>query len=166
MAKQETSVTAKVWAALMATTKTVGVCRAFDYFQFLLNHKDVDQTRLVWQQAPQRFGLSAYLPTKNNLVVNGTFNLDVLNGGFDWRYEKQQSVTLSLDPSDFHGGHRSLLIAFDGPGVTDAGISQFIAVQPPNTTYEFFGYYKKGEIEGAGGTAPHASGCVYPSGPI
>ena len=150
MAKQETSVTAKVWAALMATTETFELRRAFDYFQFLLNHKDVDQTRLVWQQTTQRFGLSAYLPTKNNLVVNGTFNLDVLNGGFDWRYEKQQSVTLSLDPSDFHGGHRSLLIAFDGPGVTDAGISQFIAVQP-NTTYEFSGYYKKGEIEGAGG---------------
>ena len=47
---------------------------------------------------------------------------------------------------------RSLLITFDGPGVTDAGILQFIAVQP-NTTYEFSAYYKSGEFEGAGG--PH-----------
>jgi len=83
-------------------------------------------------------------------VVNGNFSLDVLNGGFDWHYQKQQSVKLTLDPSDFHSGHRSLLIAFDGPGVADAGISQFIAVQP-NTVYEFSGYYKNGEIEGAGG---------------
>ncbi len=59
---------------------------------------------------------------------------------------------MTLDPSDFHGGHRSLLISFDGPGVTDAGIRQFIAVQP-DTTYQFSAYYKNGEIEGAGG--PH-----------
>jgi hypothetical protein len=112
----------------------------------------VDQARLVWQQAAPRFGLSSYVPTRNNLIVNGDFSLDVLNGGFDWQYQKQQSVNLTLDPSDFHGGHRSLLITFDGPGVTDAGIRQFIAVQP-STVYQFSAYYKNGEIEGAGG--PH-----------
>jgi tetratricopeptide (TPR) repeat protein len=152
MAKQETAATGKVWAALIATAESFELRQAFDYFQFLINHKDVDQARLVWQQTAPRLGLSSYLPTKSNLVVNGNFSLDVLNGGFDWQYQKQQSVKLTLDPSDFHGGHRSLLIAFDGPGVTDAGISQFIAVQP-NTVYEFSAYYKNGEIEGAGG--PH-----------
>ncbi len=150
MAKQETAATGKVWAALMATAENFELRQAFDYFQFLINHKDVDQARLVWQQTTPRFGLSSYLPTKNNLVVNGNFSQDVLNGGFDWHYQKQQSVKLTLDPSDFHSGHRSLLIAFDGPGVADAGITQFIAVQP-NTIYEFSAYYKNGEIEGAGG---------------
>ena len=53
------------------------------------------------------------LPARNNLIVNGDFSLDVLNGGFDWQYQKQPSVTLTLDPSDFHGGHRSLLITFE-----------------------------------------------------
>lgn len=152
MQKQETAATAKVWAALMATPQTFELRHAEEYIQYLLNHKDVDQARLVWQQAAPRFGLAAYLPSGRNLIVNGDFNLDVLNGGFDWQYEKQQSVTLTLDPSDFHGGHRSLLISFDGPGVTDAGIRQFVAVQP-DTPYEFSAYYKNGEIEGAGG--PH-----------
>jgi tetratricopeptide (TPR) repeat protein len=152
MTKQETAATAKVWAALMATSQTFELRQVYDYLQYLLNHKDVDQARLAWQQAAPRFGLSAYLPTRNNLIVNGDFSLDVLNGGFDWQYQKQQSVTLTLDPSDFHGGHRSLLINFDGPGVTDAGIRQFIAVQP-TTHYQFSAYYKNGEIEGAGG--PH-----------
>jgi len=151
MSKQETAATAKVWAALMATTKPFEMSEVNDYFQYLLNHKDVDQARLVWQQAAPRFGLAGYVPTRNNLIVNGNFSLDVLNGGFDWQYQKQPSVTLTLDPSDFHGGaRRSLLISFDGPGVTDAGIRQFIAVQP-NTTYEFSAYYKNGEFEGAGG---------------
>lgn len=150
MNKQETAATAKVWAALMATSQTFELRYVYSYVQYLFDHKDVEQARLVWQQAVPRFGLSAYVPTARNLIVNGDFGLDVLNGGFDWQYEKQRSVTLNLDPSDFHGGHRSLLITFDGPGVRDAGIRQFIAVQP-NQHYEFSGYYKNGEIEGAGG---------------
>jgi hypothetical protein len=152
MTKEETTATAKVWAALMATPETFERGHVYSYIQYLLDHKDVDQARIVWQEAAPRFGLSSYLPTRNNLIVNGDFNLDVLNGGFDWQYEKQPSVTLTLDPSDFHSGHRSLLITFDGPAVSDAGIRQFIAVQP-NTHYEFSAYYKNGEIEGAG--APH-----------
>jgi tetratricopeptide (TPR) repeat protein len=152
MTKQETAATAKVWTALMATSEKFELRQVYDYFQYLINHKDVNQARAVWQETIPRFGLSSYSPTKDNLIVNGNFNLDVLNGGFDWQYQKQQSVSLTLDPSDFHGGHRSLLINFDGPGVTDAGIRQFIAVQP-NTVYEFSAYYKNGEIEGAGG--PH-----------
>jgi tetratricopeptide (TPR) repeat protein len=152
MRKQETAGTAKVWAAMMATPEPFELRNATGYLQYLLNHKDVDEARLVWQQAAPRYGLSAYLPSGRNLIVNGDFGLDVLNGGFDWQYDKQQSVALTLDPSDFHGGHRSLMITFDGPGVTDAGIRQFIAVQP-ETTYDFSAYYKNGEIEGAGG--PH-----------
>jgi|HubBroStandDraft_5_1064220.scaffolds.fasta_scaffold00252_14 hypothetical protein len=151
-AKRETEATAKVWAALMATPQPFEQRSVYAYVNYLLNHKDVDQARLVWQQAAPRFALSSYLPTRNNLIVNGDFSLDVLNGGFDWQYEKQQGVNLNLDPSDFHSGHRSLLITFDGPGIGDAGIRQLIAVQS-DTRYEFSAYYKIGEIEGAG--APH-----------
>jgi tetratricopeptide (TPR) repeat protein len=152
MTKQETAATKKVWAALISSGESFELRRVFEYFQFLINQKDVDEARLVWQQAAQRFGLSSYLPTSNNLIVNGDFHLDVLNGGFDWQYQKQPSVSLTLDPSEVHGGHRSLLISFDGPGITDARIRQFIAVEP-GTTYDFSAYYKNGDIEGAGG--PH-----------
>jgi tetratricopeptide (TPR) repeat protein len=152
MTKQETAATKKVWAALMATPESFEQRYTYDYIKYLFDHKDVDEARLVWQQAAPRFALSSYLPTRNNLIVNGDFSLDVLNGGFDWQYEKQSSVALTLDPSDFHSGRRSLLIAFDGPGVKDAGIRQFIAVQPDGH-YEFSAYYKNGELEGPGG--PH-----------
>jgi len=155
MTKQETAAAAKVWERLIATptSQAFELRYVYEYLEYLLNHKEVDQARLVWQQAAPRFGFSSYLPTRNNLIVNHDFSLDVLNGGFDWQYQKQPSVTLTLDPSEHHGGgNRSLLIAFDGPGVTDAGIRQFIAVQP-STNYEFSAYYKNGDFEGAGG--PH-----------
>jgi hypothetical protein len=153
--QQEITGAAKVWDRLINTppSQTFELRYVYEYLDYLLNHKEVDQARLVWQQAAPRFGFSSYLPTRNNLVVNHDFSLDVLNGGFDWQYQKQQSVTLTLDPSEHHGGgNRSLMIAFDGPGVTDAGIRQFIAVQP-NTNYDFSAYYKNGDFEGAGG--PH-----------
>lgn len=152
MQKHETAATAKVWAALVAAPQPFELRYVHNYFRYLIDEKDVDQASLVWRQAAPRFGLSAYLPSDRNLIVNGDFSLDVLNGGFDWQYQKQQSVNLTLDPGEFHGGRRSLLITFDGPGVADAGIRQFIAVQP-NTAYDFSGYYKSGELEGAGG--PH-----------
>lgn len=150
--KQETGGAAKVWDALMQTHQPFELGYAYEYIRYLIKHKEVDQAVMVWQQLANRFGLTSYLPSSNNLIVNSNFNLKVLNAGFDWQYQKQSSVTLTLDPSDFHAGRRSLLVSFDGPGIMEAGIYQLIAVQP-NTTYDFTGYYKTGEIEGAGG--PH-----------
>jgi tetratricopeptide (TPR) repeat protein len=150
--KEEVKGTFKVWDALQQMHQPFERREVYDYVHFLIQHKEVDQAVLVWQQAADRFGLTAYLPSASNLIINGNFDLDVLNGGFDWQYQKQGSVTLLLDPSEFHSGRRSLLIAFDGPGISDGGFYQLVPVQP-NTTYDFSAYYKNGEIEGAGG--PH-----------
>jgi tetratricopeptide (TPR) repeat protein len=150
--KQEAQGTFKVWDALMQTHQPFERQVVFDYVHFLILHKEPDQAVLAWRQAAPLFRLTSYVPSSSNLIVNPTFGLDVLNGGFDWQYEKQPGVTLTLDPGDFHAGRRSLLITFDGPGISDAGFYQFVAVQP-NTTYDFSAYYKSAEIEGAGG--PH-----------
>jgi tetratricopeptide (TPR) repeat protein len=148
--KGETAGTFKVWDALIASRQPFELRHVYEYLRFLIRQKQVDQAVLVWQQAAGRFGLSSYLPSPSNLIVNGTFSLDILNGGFDWQYQKQSSVTLTYDENDFHTGRRSLLITVDGPGISDAGIYQLIAAQP-NTTYQFSGFYKNGEWEGAGG---------------
>ena len=150
--KQDTAGTEKVWNALMQTHESFETHHAYDYIRYLVLRKEVDAAVSAWQQTAGRFGYSSYLPSSGNLVVNGNFNLPLLNAGFDWQYQKQSSVGLTLDPSDFHAGRRSLQISFDGPGIVDAGIYQLVAVEP-NTTYDFTAYYKSGEIEGAGG--PH-----------
>jgi len=150
--KQETAGAAKVWSALIQTHQPFERRYADEYFRYLIQHKDVDQAVLVWQQTADHFGLSAYLPSPRNLIVNGSFSLGVLNTGFDWQHQKQPGVKLELDRTDSHDGRQSLVIIFDGPGITDAGIYQLIAVQP-STTYDFSAYYKNGEMEGAGG--PH-----------
>jgi len=148
--KQETAGTFKIWDALIRSDQPFEKHYVDDYIRFLIQRREVDQAVLVWQQAAGRFGLSSYLPSPSNLIVNGTFSLNVLNGGFDWQYQKQSGVNLRFDPGNSHVGQRSLSIAFDGSGISDAGIYQLIAVQP-NTTYQLSAFYQRSELEGAGG---------------
>jgi tetratricopeptide (TPR) repeat protein len=148
-AKDETAGTKKVWDALIQSHQPFDQNTANNYIRYLILHKEVDEAVLVWQQLVNRFGFGSYLPSPSNLVVNPNFSLTVLNNGFDWRYEKQSGVGLTFDNSDYHSGRRSLLISFDGPGISDAGIYQFVAVQPA-TAYHFTAYYKNGDTEGAG----------------
>jgi len=149
-AQQQTAGTFKVWDALIQTNQPFEVRQVYAYLRYLIQHKEVDQAVKVWQESAGRFGYSSYLPSPDNLIANGTFSLDVLNAGFDWQYQTQSSVALTLDPSDFHAGRRSLMVTLDGAGISDAGIYQLVAVQP-NTAYTFSAYYKSGELEGAGG---------------
>ena len=86
--KKETAGTFKVWNALIESHQPFEEHYAYDYIRFLLQHKEIDQAVLVWQQTAGRFGHSSYLPSAGNLVVNGTFSLEVLNSGFDWQYRE------------------------------------------------------------------------------
>ena len=149
-ARKQTADAAKVWAQLAQLRQPLETRRVFEYLRYLIGQQEVDQARRVWQDASNLCGLSAYQPSSENLVINGDFSLEVLNGGFDWRYQKLPNVALSLDPTQFHTGHRSLSIVFDGRGLEDAGIRQLIPVDP-NATYEFSAYFKSEGIQGAGG---------------
>ena len=150
--KQETAGSIKVWNALVQTHQDFEARYTYDYFQYLIQHKEVDQAVLVWKQAVERGRLSSRLASESNLVVNSSFDYDPLNAGLDWQYRKQSGVKLMLDPTAFHTGRRSLQITFNGPAIIDAGVYQLIPVEP-NTTYDFSAYYKSSDFEGAGG--PH-----------
>ncbi len=153
--ESETAATFKVWDALIQSRQPFEERQVYDYLRFLILRKEVDQAVLVWQQSADRFGLSAYLSSPANLIVNSQLSLPLLNAGFDWQYQKQHGVNLTLQPLNPKDPHspRSLMITFDGPGIHDAGIYQYVPVEP-NTTYEFSAHYRNGaELEGAGG--PH-----------
>ena len=148
--KQETDSAIKVWDQLILVHQKFENRYLFDYVRYLIQAHRPDAASTAWAQAANVLGLPAYLPSADNLIVNGDFSLDVLNGGFDWTYQTQPSVSLQLDPSDFRQGQRSLSITFEGPGIADAGIRQWIPVRGA-TGYEFTTYYKSSSFEGAGG---------------
>jgi len=148
--KQETESAIKVWNQLVQVHQKFETRYLFDYVRYLVQARRPDAATAAWEQAASVLNLPAYLPTPDNLIVNGGFSLDVLNGGFDWTYQTQPGVRLLLDASDFREGQRSLSITFEGPGISDAGIRQWIPVRGA-TAYDFTAYYKSSAYEGAGG---------------
>jgi len=154
--KNETADTFKIWNALIESNDPFEERYAYEYIRFLLTYKEIGEAQLVWHQSVGRFEQLSYLPSPTNLVVNPVFDLPVLNNGFDWQYAKQSDVDLKIDDTIAHGGGaHSLRITFHGAGINEAGMYQFVPVQP-NTTYQFSAYYRtdpNADLEGAGG--PH-----------
>lgn len=150
MSKQETPGAIKTWERLTQLHEKFDTSHLFEYVRYLIQVHRPDAAMSAWEQASAPLGLSAYLPSEDNLVVNGDFSLDILNGGFDWIYFNRIGVKPLLDPSNFRQGRRSLSLTFEGPGVSDAGIEQLIPVRGA-TTYDFAAYYKSADFEGAGG---------------
>ena len=148
--KQETEGVIKTWDRLAQLHEKFPNRYLYEQVRYLIEVRRPDAAMSAWQQTADTLGLSAYLPTEDNLVVNGDFSLDILNGGFDWNYVNRTGVRPLLDPSDFHQGRRSLSLTFEGPGINDAGIQQLIPVHGA-TTYDFSVYYKSADFEGAGG---------------
>jgi tetratricopeptide (TPR) repeat protein len=136
------------WRRLLGLQQQFPSAAGVRYVTFLIARNKGVEAKSAWEQlAAVNSTLRAYLPGAN-LVVNGGFELDLLNGGFDWCYERLPAVSLSTDTTAFHGGTRSLLIQFDG-AVSDAGIREYVVLKP-NTLYEFSAAYRT-ELEGAYG---------------
>jgi len=150
ISKNEPDAAARVWNQMVELHRAVARRYVFDYVRDLIGRRQVSEANQVWGQSANLCDLSAYQPSQQNRLVNGDFMLPVLNGGFDWTYEKSSDVSLSLDPTEAHAGHRSLSIIFDSRGIEEAGIRQLIPVEP-NTKYDFSAYFKTQRLEGAGG---------------
>ena len=149
--KQQVAAAESVWNHLIGLNQAFPTKLAFPYFRFLIAKQQAAAAQTAWQQlAGIDRSLQPYLPTRENLIVNGGFEEDMLNGGFDWWYESNPHAALAIDTSVFRSGSRSLSITFDGRNPPDAGILQFIPVKP-NTDYEFRAEYKTEEIESASG---------------
>ncbi len=137
-----------VWSRLLSLQQQFPAATGIRYVSFLIANRRAAEAKRAWEQlAAVDSTLRPYLPGAN-LVVNGGFERELLNGGFDWWYEKLPSVSLSLDSSSFRGGARSLLIQFDG-AVSDAGIREYVVLKP-NTAYEFSAACRA-ELNGAHG---------------
>jgi hypothetical protein len=150
ISRNETPAAAKVWDKIFSTRQPIERPNLFSYMRHLIAHQEVGQATTVWQQAATLSGLAAYQPSSENLLINGDFSMEVLNGGFDWLHQNTFGVALALDPNEAHSSSRSLRITFDGPGISDAGIRQLVPVEA-NTSYEFSGFYKAQDMDGAGG---------------
>jgi hypothetical protein len=151
VSKQEVVPAESAWDHLIGLRQTFPPKVAFPYFQLLIAKQEVKAAETAWQQLAQIDGeIQPYLPSHENLVVNGGFEETLLNGGFDWWYQPNPHAALAIDTDQFYGGTRSLSVTFDGRNSPDAGIAQFIPVKP-DTDYEFSAESRTQDIDSASG---------------
>jgi tetratricopeptide (TPR) repeat protein len=148
--RQETDGAIKAWDHLCQLRQKFDLGILFDYVRYMTRVQRPEAAMAGWEHAAPSLGLTAYLPTDDNLIINGDFSQDVLGGGFDWTYAGRTGVKQLLDSSDVFEARRSLSLTFEGPGISDAGIQHIIFVQG-GTTYDFSAYFKALDFEGAGG---------------
>jgi tetratricopeptide (TPR) repeat protein len=151
VSKQEVAAAERAWDHLIGLQQTFPPKLAFPYFRLLLAKQEVTAAKTAWQQLAQVDPeIQPYLPSRENLIVNGGFEENLLNGGFDWWYESNQHAALAIDTDQFYGGTRSLSVTFDGRNAPDAGIGQLIPVKP-DTDYEFSAESRTQDIDSASG---------------
>jgi Tetratricopeptide repeat len=134
-----------VWKRLIVEKPSFPLSNAFPLLELLIGSLNVDEARVVWQQACSAAGI-ALEPNGDSLIWDGGFESEFLNGGFAWRFRPVAGATMNLDEEVIHSGRRSLRVVFDGiANVNFENIWQFVAVQP-NTKYRFSSYIRTQEI--------------------
>ncbi|HYX69697.1 MAG TPA: hypothetical protein VE825_11230 [Terriglobales bacterium] len=148
--QNEPAAAAQVWAQVVAEGRPFDPKLAYPYVQYLLTQKEVSAAQDVWKQlAAVDPSFAPYLPSLG-LMVNSDFELDIVNAGFDWRYQQVPHVSLAIDASEARTGKRALSINFDGGPVGDIGFWQLVPVRP-GATYELTAYSQAQEWSGTGG---------------
>ncbi len=84
--------------------------------------------------------------------MNGGFEEELLNAGFDWRLDRMGGVDVSLDRDTFHFGTRSLRIDFQGTAALQSGVRQIVCVKP-GSEYQFSGFLKAEHLQTAVGAS-------------
>jgi hypothetical protein len=133
----------EAWHRLFDTNAGFGVRDALPYFDALIRHRKMTELNELWSILRQRFPLETHASGSNiNLVVNGGFEDEILNGGWDWRVAPTKGASVSLDTDTHRDGGRSLRIDFDSTENLDYGhIFQYVPVKR-GTRYHFSGYMR------------------------
>jgi hypothetical protein len=148
--QRETTAANQVWQQLVASHRSFQPQLSFFYFDYLLKEHEVASFDRAWHElAGLSPNLQAYLPN-DNLMVNAGFEEQLLNSGFDWRYEPADHIAAGIDDNVAHSGTHSLSLSYDGNPAYDAGWKQFVPVQS-NTDYEFSAWIKSENVTSSSG---------------
>jgi hypothetical protein len=133
----------KVWDQIIDTGLHFEPRQAFPYLDALILYRRIDQLTAAWsalkEKNPSMFRDGT---SHSNLITNGDFESEILNGGLDWRINQEPGAVISIDNLTFRDGIHSLQIRFEGnQNLSDALIFQYVPVTP-NTSYRFEGYLR------------------------
>ncbi len=132
-----------VWKRIAASSEAFSSAQAASYIENLIGAHRAGEAYQVWDDLRNKGLIKAtYEETSQNLVINGDFEEDPLNMGFDWRIVTTEGAYADLDRSTFRSPSQSLLIQFTGEQNLDyRHVFQYIRVKP-GRPYRFRGHLK------------------------
>jgi Flp pilus assembly protein TadD len=140
-----------VWSRAVGLGEHIPLAAAANYLASLVQRNNSAQARSAWiDLAKLDPELQPYGYSGDNLIVNGRFEHNILNIGFDWHYTRNENVTLEVDDSTIHGGSHALLMTFNGQPVSDVGLRQTVPVDG-DACYEFSAFLRTSELESVDG---------------
>jgi hypothetical protein len=133
----------QVWAHILQLDLQFDLRDAFPYLDALIQSRELGQLMETWSALAKRFPSQMEpLASRSDLITNGSFEHEILNGGLDWRVMPAEGAIVSLDSLDAFEGARALQIKFDGVSNLDYGhVFQYVPIQP-NTRYRFSGHMR------------------------
>jgi len=133
----------KVWVKILDLGSHFEPQAAFPYLDGLIRHRRTDELTAAWAAlAARNPGKIRQHPADPNLITNGDFESEILNGGLDWRVSPVEGVVVSVDSHAFFDGTHSLKIQFDGKHNVDyPHVFEYVPVKA-NTLYRFMGYMR------------------------
>jgi tetratricopeptide (TPR) repeat protein len=138
VSRNELTLAAPVWQRFMKsivpeTVELKPAC-SFSYIDRLISHNHVDEALKVWIDILRKThsdieeGHRLLTDIPENLIWNGSFENEFLNGGFDWRNPERSAVKLSIDTTNRMQGLKSLKATFQSENFSYAFLSQIVPV--------------------------------------
>ncbi len=88
------------------------------YVEALVDQQQPELALKVWDEVLRSTGRTAAKP-EGELLTNGDFEEPILDGGFDWYFERIEGVRVDFDDREFQHGSQSLRLTFDGSSNPD-----------------------------------------------
>lgn len=148
--RQQNEAADRVWPSVLEASGPLAPRDVFFYLDDLIARHQPDKAFAAWKALVQRDPAFIKQFSVDNLVYNGDFQGEFLNGGFGWRYTPTSGVTPSIDTSTFHASNRSLELGIDATDTRDFGFHQLIKIEP-GEHYRLSAWVHAEELEAAHG---------------
>jgi tetratricopeptide repeat protein len=147
IAKEDMAAGQESWVRVFQLNLPFDPHDAVPYLEALIQHKEIGQLEEAWSALRMRFPTQmASSEPDSNLITNGDFEFDPLNGGLDWHVTPTEGVAVTLDGADGADRGRALRITFDGSRNVDyAHVFQYVPVHP-RAKYQFSGHMRSDSI--------------------
>ena len=146
VAEEELDPALSAWERFIGLGEVIELNRSFPLMEALFRQERIGDADRVWKQALRSAGAGEPPNNGDQVIWNGGFEREPVNGGFGWRRRPAGGAAIELDSTSPRSGLRSLRIDFDG--TTNINFNHWLQYVPvmPRTRYRFRAFLRTREI--------------------